>query len=129
MTRLIDADALKNDLITFFPDKCLEGITTKTLFKQILTDIDNAPTVEENEKPFVTECRNTAIEKGLPLYFLYYEETGAFEVYKTDTKELFEKRHCVKHMKDYEFQQLASRYLDDYSNWIGGADMRGANNG
>lgn len=46
MTRLIDADELKNDLITFFPDKCLEGITTKTLFKQILTDIDNAPTVE-----------------------------------------------------------------------------------
>ena len=48
--RLIDADALKNDLITFFPDKCLEGITTKTLFKQILTDIDNAPTVEP-ERP------------------------------------------------------------------------------
>ena len=46
MTRLIDADALKNDLITFFPNKCLEGITTKTLFNQILTDIDNAPTVE-----------------------------------------------------------------------------------
>ena len=44
--RLIDADALKNDLITFFPDKCLEGITAKTLFRQILTDIDNAPTVE-----------------------------------------------------------------------------------
>lgn len=96
---------------------------------QFLELIDNAPTVEENEKPFVTECRNTAIEKGLPLYFLYYEETGAFEVYKTDTKELFEKRRCVKHMEDYEFQQLANRYLDDYSNWINGADMRGANNG
>lgn len=44
--RPIDANALKNDLITFFPDKCLEGITAKTLFKQILTDIDNAPTVD-----------------------------------------------------------------------------------
>lgn len=43
--RLIDAYTLKNDLITFFPDECLEGITAKTLFKQILTDIDNAPTV------------------------------------------------------------------------------------
>lgn len=42
---LISREALRNDLITFFPDKCLEGITAKTLFKQILTDIDNAPTV------------------------------------------------------------------------------------
>ena len=55
--RLIDAEGLKNDLMTFFPDKCLEGITTKILFKQILTDIDNAPTVEEKpqgewEEPF-----------------------------------------------------------------------------
>lgn len=50
MTRLIDADALKNDLITFFPNKCLEGITTKTLFNQILTDINNAPTVEPQNK-------------------------------------------------------------------------------
>lgn len=45
MSDLISREALKNDLITFFPDKCLEGITAKTLFKQILTDIDNAPTV------------------------------------------------------------------------------------
>lgn len=44
---LISREALKNDLITFFPDKCLEGITAKTLFKQILTDINNAPTVKE----------------------------------------------------------------------------------
>lgn len=43
----ISREALKNDLITFFPDKCLEGITAKTLFKQILTDIDNAPTVSD----------------------------------------------------------------------------------
>ena len=85
----------------------------------VITFINNAPTIEEIEKSFITECRNTAIEKGLPLYFLYYEETGVFEVYITDTKELFEKRHCTKHMKDYEFQQLANRYLDEYSNWRG----------
>lgn len=44
---LISREDLKNDLITFFPDKCLEGITAKTLFKQILTDINNAPTVSD----------------------------------------------------------------------------------
>lgn len=80
---------------------------------------ENASTVEEIEKPFITECRNASIEKGLPLYFVYYEETGVLEVYKTDTKELFEKRHCVKQMPAYEFQQLAIRYLDEYSNWGG----------
>ena len=46
MSDLISREALKNDLITYFPDKCLEGITATTLFKQILTDIDNAPTVK-----------------------------------------------------------------------------------
>lgn len=43
---LISREALKKDLITFFPDSCLDGITAKTLFKQILTDIDNAPAVD-----------------------------------------------------------------------------------
>lgn len=81
--------------------------------------IDDTPTVEEIEKPFITECRTTAIEKNLPLYFVYYEETGIFEVYITETKELFEKRHCSKHLSNYEFNEIVTHYLDDYS------DMRG----
>lgn len=76
----------------------------------------------EEEKPFVTECRDTAIKKNLPLYFIYYEETGIFEVYITDTKELFEKRHCSKHLSNSEFTDIVTRYLDDYSNWEGGAE-------
>ena len=44
--RLIDAEALKADLKKFFPTDCLDGITSQTLFAQILTDIDNAPTVD-----------------------------------------------------------------------------------
>ncbi len=90
--------------------------------KRIIDIIDNALTVEEIEKPFITECRNASMEKGLPLYFVYYEETGVLEIYKTDTKELFEKLHCVKHMSAYEFQQLAFRYLDEYSDWRGDAE-------
>ena len=79
--------------------------------------IDNAPTVEEVEEPFITECRNTAIKENLPLYFIYYEETGIFEVYITETKELFEKRRCSKHLSSYEFKAIVTDYLDDYSNW------------
>lgn len=44
--RLIDADALKEDLTKWFPQFTLEGIEPKTLFAQIMRDIDNAPTVD-----------------------------------------------------------------------------------
>lgn len=90
-----------------------------------LNTIKNAPAVEEIEKPFITECRNAAIENGLPLYFVYYEETGIFEVYITETKELFEKRHCAKQLSAYKFEEIVNLYLDDYSDWKGRADMRG----
>lgn len=82
----------------------------------------NVPAAEEIEEPFITECRDTAIKENLPLYFVYYDETGVFEVYVTETKELFEKRHCVKHLLDYEFRDLARQYLDDYSDWKGDAE-------
>lgn len=90
------------------------GINLYKMFEEI---IDNAPTVEETEKPFITECRDAAIEKNLPLYFVYYEETGVFEVYITATKELFEKRHCSKRLSNAEFGDIATRYLDEYSDW------------
>ena len=46
MSDLISRNKLKEDLIKFFPTDCLDGIESKTLFNQILHDIDNAPTVE-----------------------------------------------------------------------------------
>lgn len=74
------------------------------------------------EKPFITECRDIAIEKNLPLYFVYYEETGVFEVYITATQELFEKRHCSKRLSYAEFDDIATRYLDEYLAWGGGEE-------
>ena len=68
----------------------------------------------ECEKPFITKCRDTAIEKGLPLYFVYYEETGVIDIYITATDQLFEKRHTSKHLLDYEFRQLAESYINAY---------------
>lgn len=44
---LISRKALREDLRRFFPTDVLEGIEPKTLFAQILHDIDNAPTVEQ----------------------------------------------------------------------------------
>ncbi len=74
------------------------------------------------EKPFITECRNASIEQNLPLYFVYYEETGILEVYVTETKELFEKRHCSKHLPDYKFKEIVINYLDWYSDWKAGIE-------
>lgn len=92
----------------------------------IATDMAIKALEETHDSFVVTECRNTAIKENLPLYFIYHEETGVFEVYVTKTKELFEKRRCVKRLKDYEFQNLARQYLDDYSeyvsNWEGGRE-------
>ena len=42
---LISREALREDLRRFFPTEVLEGIDPKTLFAQIMHDIDNAPTV------------------------------------------------------------------------------------
>lgn len=53
--RLINADALKEDLRRFFPVEVLEGIEPKTLFAQIMHDIDNAPTVEADAQDFKSE--------------------------------------------------------------------------
>lgn len=43
--RTINADELKANLHKWFPQASLEGIEAKTLFAQILADIDNTPTV------------------------------------------------------------------------------------
>lgn len=92
------------------------------LVHHCLPIIDNAPVAEEMEKPFITECRDTAIKENLPLYFVYYEEIGVLEVYVTETKELFEKRRCSKHLPDYKFKEAVIKYLDWYSDWKGGAE-------
>ena len=55
MSDLIDREALREDLRRFFPTEALEGIEPKTLFAQIMHDIDNAPTVGP--------CANCSSEK------------------------------------------------------------------
>ena len=128
---LISRDDLINNKPEFMNEKVVRDTKYRTAKDRIyarawnacnsywLNAIKNASTVEEVEEPFITECRNTAIEKNLPLYFVYYKETGVFEVYVTKTKELFEKRHCYKHLSDYEFRNLTIQYLDEYSDWEG----------
>lgn len=55
MARLINVDDLKTDLIRYYPPETLAGMTAETLFKQILTDIDNAVAVKQNDIVFLCD--------------------------------------------------------------------------
>ena len=46
---LISRKALKETLRQYFPVECMDGISSVAMFNQILTDIDNAPTVDMRE--------------------------------------------------------------------------------
>lgn len=50
---LISREALREDLRRFFPAEALEGIEPKTLFAQIMHDIDNAPTCNNLQGEYV----------------------------------------------------------------------------
>lgn len=54
--RAIDADELIRELKKWFSKFTLDGIEAKTLFNQILHDIDNAPTIEP-KKEIVPVCK------------------------------------------------------------------------
>lgn len=57
---LISREALREDLRRFFPAEALEGIEPKTLFAQIMHDIDNAPTVEGPK--YILKVKNLTAE-------------------------------------------------------------------
>lgn len=130
---LINREALINAKPEFMNEKVVRDTKYRTTKDRIyakafnacnsywLNTIKNATAAEEIEKPFITECRNASIERNLPLYFLYYEKKGILEVYETETNELFEKRRCAKHLSSYEFKNIVDLYLDNYSDWKGGA--------
>lgn len=61
--RLIDADELKEDLKRYFSDGVLDGVSAKLVFNQILHDIDNAPTVDMDERD--ADAFETGYIKGI----------------------------------------------------------------
>lgn len=128
---LISRDALINTKPEFMNEKVVRDTKYQTTKDRIyakawnacnsywLNTIKNVTAVEEVENPLIAKCRDTAINENIPLFCVYYKDTGIFEVYITETKELFEKRHCAKQLSTYEFQEIATRYLDDYLDWVG----------
>ena len=69
--RLIDADDFVKFEKEVFNLNTINDITAKTVFKQIMTDAGNQPTVEaipidfiESEKRFVSELSSKAYESG-----------------------------------------------------------------
>ena len=69
---LISREALKEDLTRFFPTEILEGIEPKTLFAQIMQDIDNTPTVDAYSKGFYDGRACAESASGIWKYKEYY---------------------------------------------------------
>ena len=44
--RMIDADSFKEDLLKLWDYSTVDGVTATTVLKQVISDLDNAPTVE-----------------------------------------------------------------------------------
>ena len=82
---LISREALREDLRRFFTVEVLEGIEPKTLFAQIMHDIDNAPTVEP-ERDY-SQGWHDAITKALNEAYTITTEDGSFKVVQTETLE------------------------------------------
>ena len=60
--RAIDADAFREDLMKLWDYSCVDGITATTVLKQVIHDLDNAPTVEE--RPIrCKDCKYTVLSK------------------------------------------------------------------
>ena len=58
--RLIDADKFKEDLLKLWDYNSVDGITATTVLKQVISDLDNVPTVCGNNPKWCESC----ISKG-----------------------------------------------------------------
>lgn len=120
---LISRSALREDLRSFFPSEVLEGIEPKTLFAQIMHDIDNVPTVEN----ITVFCEN-ADEKTI-------EDLKA-ELQRV----MFEKPQCnqiaweqgyecgYRQAKEDAIRRIAEQYSEHHElipEWLSIGDMKG----
>ena len=58
MARLIDADALIEDIKSFWDWDSIDGITSTTVLKQTITDINHAPTIDAVPVIRCRDCRH-----------------------------------------------------------------------
>ena len=129
--RLIDADALKEDLTKWFPQFTLEGIEPKTLFAQIMRDIDNAPTVETDIEAVAKDAYEHGYTDGWKERYGELDERPQGEwIEKVETKQLghgWLTTHeivCSNCGKDAEWLDGGSQLLSKFCPNCG-ADMRG----
>lgn len=54
--RLIDADNFKEDLLKLWDYNTVDGITATTVLKQVISDLDNVPSVCGNNPKWCESC-------------------------------------------------------------------------
>ena len=121
--RLIDADALKEDLEQFYNSDFLCGIESMPLFKQILHDIDNSPTVTPSEIQAIMSnylvYRKDERPKGKWEKIATYYDDVAHNMYA-----VFACNICRHGEKIYEYKDTSEYITPNYCSCCG-ADMKG----
>lgn len=77
--RLVDADALIEDVKTLWDYETVDGITSSTVLKQIVTDIQNAPTIAA---PRWVRCEDRLPEPHKDVLVTGMEAINNHRVYK-----------------------------------------------
>ena len=101
--RLIDADKFKEDLLKLWDYSTVDGITSTTVLKQVISDLDNTPTI--------IKCSKTS--DGLPLMDLRPRPRGEWKIGGKTTHYYY----CSICGKDGDLQDNFCRNC--------GADMKG----
>ena len=70
MTRLIDADALIEDIKSFWDWDSIDGITATTVLKQTISDISHAPTIEAVPVVRCKNCKHRYITGSTTHYYV-----------------------------------------------------------
>ena len=120
--RLIDANAFKEELKQWFPKFTLEGVEPKTLFNQILHDINNAPTVELTEL-----CKGCQYLKDCETCDKTERPKGEWKILSKDATGVH-KIECpfCEYSKGSEFSAVLTVTFDKFPQFCEncGADMR-----
>lgn len=123
--RLIDANALKEDLRQYFTDGVLDGVSARVTFNQILLDIDNAPTVNAYTEEQVQEIREEVVKQFIDTS---KRQKGEWIIVNQDNEGIHEiKCPFCHYSKGSDFSSILTVTFERFPPFCEscGADMRG----
>ena len=77
LMRLIDADALIEDIKSFWDWDSIDGITSTTVLKQTITDISHAPTIDAVPVVRCKDCMYSETD-DMGFYYCVHDIIGGY---------------------------------------------------